>query len=344
MHTLITLKNCRIENSKGTIISQINWEMKQGEAWLVIGPNGGGKADFINALANYSGLKFVPNQTALNDSLLSSVFGTSVDIVSLERAARLIQEERENDESDYVEGGVDIGRTGRVFITESLCGNISKNAALPPVAYTIDERPEVKLCGIQKILDRGLKYMSTGEIRRTLLARALISGKKLLILSDPFAGLDAESRSILLKFFENYPSLILGMERWHEIPDAIICGNDAVADSVISALDLYYPEKHIPICGQDADIVACQNIVNGKQDFTVYKPIIELAEKAAEFAVELAKGKSVEELIERNETINNGFENVPVYWLEPKLVTKKNLDSVIIDSGFHTRSEVYKEN
>jgi len=130
----------------------------------------------------------------------------------------------------------------------------------------------------------------------------------------------------------------------NRIPDAIVCGNDAVADSVISALELYYPEKHIPICGQDADIVACQNIVNGKQEFTVYKPIIQLAETAAEMAVGLAKGKSVDELITSKETINNGLKNVPVYWLEPKVVTKQNIDAVIIDSGFHTRGEVYKDN
>jgi molybdate transport system ATP-binding protein len=63
--------------------------------------------------------------------------------------------------------------------------------------------PQVKLCGVDKILDRGLKYMSTGEIRRTLLCRALLSGNKLLILSDPFAGLDAASRAILLDFFNS---------------------------------------------------------------------------------------------------------------------------------------------
>lgn len=221
----ISIKNCRIESIKSTLIEKFDWQYDDGQVWLVIGPNGGGKADFLNAISGNPAYRITPNAPDAENPnitpLYSSVFGNDVEIVSLERAARLIQEELENDESEYVEGGVDIGRTGRVFIAESLCGSIAKNAKLPPVAYELDDRPEIKLCGIQKILDRGLKYMSTGEIRRTLLARALISGKKLLILSDPFAGLDAESRSILLKFFENYPSLILGMERWHEIPDSI---------------------------------------------------------------------------------------------------------------------------
>ena len=225
--SLIKISNCRIENATGTVVPEITWEMKEGEAWLVIGPNGGGKADFVNALSGSAGMKFSVNGSEKEQPFFCNTFENSVELVSLERAARLIQEERENDESDYVEGGVDIGRTGRVFIAESLPGvTIKKNQPLPPEAFSIDGSDAVKLCGIQKILDRGLKYMSTGEIRRTLLARGLISGKKLLVLSDPFAGLDAESRNILLDFFtdavkKQNPAVILGMERWHEIPDSI---------------------------------------------------------------------------------------------------------------------------
>ena len=250
---LITISNCRIENSRQTLISNISWQMKQGENWLVIGPNGGGKADFVNALASnqqtgnlQSGtLKVVPN----TDGLYSNIFQNSTDIVSLERAARLIQEERENDESDYVEGGVDHGRTGRLFIAQGIM-NLKKGDALPEEAKRLETYPAVKLCGVEKILDRGLKYMSTGEIRRTLLARSLISGKKLLILSDPFAGLDIESRTILLEFFnniaeksakdENLPHIILGMERWHEIPDAIT--------NVIE-----FSDKKVSFCGSRSD-------------------------------------------------------------------------------------------
>lgn len=124
-------------------------------------------------------------------------------------------------------------------------------------------------------------------------------------------------------------------------PGAIICGNDAVADSVLLAISTYYTGPHIPICGQDADIAACQNIVNGKQDFTIYKPITMLAERTAEIAVEMANGKSAEE-IANHITINNNDNNIPVVWLEPTLVDTTNIDEVIINSGFHTHAEVYR--
>lgn len=127
------------------------------------------------------------------------------------------------------------------------------------------------------------------------------------------------------------------------IPNAIICGNDAVADSVIQALTTYYNGDHICICGQDADIAACQNIINKKQDFTVYKPITKLAETAAIYAVRIAKGESVEELSADIASINNGFGKIPVIWLDPVLVDNKNMDKIVIDSGFHTHYDVYRD-
>ena len=245
---LITVQKCRIENSREVLVPDLSWKMNEGQVWLVIGPNGGGKADFLNALAMAGkggmagstgiagGIKITPNA----DGLFSDIFSDSTELVSLERAARLIQEERENDESDYLEGGVDHGRTGRIFIAQALSGGSTdvkkgmSHSELPAAARQLEGDPAIKLCGIEKILDRGLKYMSTGEIRRTLLARALVSGKKLLILSDPFAGLDIQSRTILLDFFDSIakrsggkqsgsaqPHIILGLERWHEVPDAV---------------------------------------------------------------------------------------------------------------------------
>ena len=125
-------------------------------------------------------------------------------------------------------------------------------------------------------------------------------------------------------------------------PDAIICGNDAVAASVIQAINRYYPDTHIPVCGQDADISACQYIVQGKQEFTIYKPIIQLAELAAECAVHMARHEDISENRFRISSIKNGYGDIPTIWLEPTFVDKYNLDKVIIESGFHSAASVYK--
>ncbi|MBP5465602.1 MAG: hypothetical protein J6Y13_10575, partial [Treponema sp.] len=190
---LITIENCSVQDRYRTLLPRIDWQCNDGEAWLVTGPNGGGKAAFIRALAGQA--QFVPNEVPPLSSarppmggsaqvpsgasangpvqlpLFSSVFspgagkgGTAV--VSLEEAAALIEEERKRDESEYMDKQ-DIGRTGRRFICEVLGGPLNKDDPLPPIAGKLDALPEVKLCGVGPILDRGLKLMSTGEIRRT---------------------------------------------------------------------------------------------------------------------------------------------------------------------------------
>lgn len=239
MNSLIKIQDCSVQGGTKKYLDRVDWCMNAGEAWLVIGPNGGGKADFIKALSG--SMQFVPNIRPANEinggseaPLYSSRYSDSVAVVSLEAAASLIEEERERDESEYMDKE-DAGRTGRQYICEVLGGSSKKNAPLPPIAARLETMPQVKLCGIEKILDRGLRYMSTGEIRRTLLCRALLSGAGLLVLSDPFAGLDAASRAILLEFFDSivrrqldsssedsgFPRIILSMERFHEIPTAI---------------------------------------------------------------------------------------------------------------------------
>ena len=278
--SLIKINNCRIEGSRGTLLDGLDWEMKSGEAWLVTGPNGGGKAEFLKALDGGFGIKFACSGDG--EAEYVNAFADSVETVSLERAARLIQEERELDESEFIDGGVDIGRTGRVFIAEGIVGPIKKGAELPAVCAELDAYPEIKLCGVEKILDRGIKYMSTGEIRRTLLARALVSRKKLLILSDPFAGLDAESRGILLDFFDSiagkqlkggdigaFPHIILCMERFKEIPDAV---SDV----------LEFRDGKISFCGSRADyevVAERQNALEEEKRRAGYREFSEAVKK-----------------------------------------------------------------
>ncbi|HOO27032.1 MAG TPA: substrate-binding domain-containing protein [Lachnospiraceae bacterium] len=119
--------------------------------------------------------------------------------------------------------------------------------------------------------------------------------------------------------------------------DAIMCGNDSLAGEVIRALSEMRLAGKIPVVGQDADLEACQRIVEGTQLMTVYKPVEKLAKKAAEYAVRLAKH---EELTD-TDTFYDGKYNIPYVKLEPVRVTKDNMDEAVISSGFHLKEDVY---
>ncbi|MBQ8776613.1 MAG: ATP-binding cassette domain-containing protein [Treponema sp.] len=263
-NSLISIKNCAVSDSKKTFIKNVNWELKNGDFWLVFGENGGGKAEFLRALCGIGPEKFVLNCEDNSEYFNDFLDSCDCEIVSLEQAAKLIEEERLNDESEFVDGGVDIGRTGRFYIAQKIYETenkkLLKNEPLPAKMQNLENDGVVKLCGISKILDRGLKYMSTGEIRRTMLAAALLSKKKFLVLSNPFAGLDVESRKILFDFVCGIgstgsslgstgfrgPIVVLCMDRWHEIPESIT--------HVIE-----FSNKEVSFCGKKQDFLLFKN-------------------------------------------------------------------------------------
>jgi D-xylose transport system substrate-binding protein len=69
----------------------------------------------------------------------------------------------------------------------------------------------------------------------------------------------------------------------------VIASNDGTAGGAIQALAAQ--GLSVPIAGQDADLAACQRIVEGKQTGTVYKPLAKLNLAAIELAVALATGE-----------------------------------------------------
>jgi D-xylose transport system substrate-binding protein len=120
--------------------------------------------------------------------------------------------------------------------------------------------------------------------------------------------------------------------------DAVITGNDMLAEAAISVLSENRLMGKVKVAGQDADLSACQRIAEGSQFATVYKPIDRLALKAAGFAVMLAKGEPVT----TDARIDDGAGMVPYVGLEPILVTKDYLDATVIKDGFHAAADVYR--
>ncbi len=119
--------------------------------------------------------------------------------------------------------------------------------------------------------------------------------------------------------------------------DGVFCGNDNLATEAVRALSENRMAGNVIVTGQDAELAACQRIVEGTQTMTVYKPVDKLAKAAAEYAVKLAKGEE----IDVTTTINDGSKEVPYVKLEPIAVTKDNMDEVIIEGGFQSKEEVY---
>lgn len=120
--------------------------------------------------------------------------------------------------------------------------------------------------------------------------------------------------------------------------DAIIGANDLLAEGIISALSEHGLVGEIPVVGHDAEVSACQRIVEDKQLMTVYKPISVLADGAMYVAEKLING----ETLVYNETINDGSYEVPYIKFKVIPVTKENMRETVIKDLFHLEEDIYR--
>lgn len=128
-----------------------------------------------------------------------------------------------------------------------------------------------------------------------------------------------------------------GLKKYPDVK-GIMCGNDDIASQVVQTLAQNQLAGKVIVVGQDCDVAACQRIVEGTQYMTAFKDIEEEARIAAEYAVQLAKGKKLENI---DQEVNDGSFQVPYLELDPVPVTAENIDEVIIEGGFHQREDVY---
>lgn len=117
----------------------------------------------------------------------------------------------------------------------------------------------------------------------------------------------------------------------------IIAANDVLATGAIEVLAKWQAVGAVAVVSQDAELSACQRIVEGSQLATVYKPISDIAVTAAHAAIRLAQGKGMG----TEETISNGLKEVPYLKLDAVVIDALNLEDQIIDSGFHRREDVF---
>jgi iron complex transport system ATP-binding protein len=206
---VVTMRGAIVRIGGRTVLGPVNLEVRRGERWVLLGPNGGGKTTLL-ALA---GARRQP--TAGTVTVLGTKLGRG-DVRTLHPR---------------------ISHTSHV-LTELIPGDLTtlavvltgKRSTLSPWFQRFDaedERRARKLLdrvGCGGLADRPLATGSQGERQRALLARAVFAAPELLILDEPASGLDLPSREGLLDAIEDLardgtaPTVILATHHLEEIP------------------------------------------------------------------------------------------------------------------------------
>ena len=187
-------------------LRDIDWAPVPGQQWACLGPNGAGKTSLARVLSgqatHFSG-EF-RRSAALADK--------GVAYVCFEQAKALCDRDRKLDDSEFRADASDPGTTVQSVIL----------GGQPP-----DERFRrwVERLHIAHILQRGLRFISTGEMRKTLLIRAILIEPALLILDSPLDGLDRASqedmRQIIDELLHSGITVLLLCRQPEDIPAGI---------------------------------------------------------------------------------------------------------------------------
>jgi molybdate transport system ATP-binding protein len=188
MKNIITLQNVTVRLGSRFLLPHTNWEIKSGENWAILGPNGAGKSTLVRALTG--DLPCVRGTLTYHSPLTDQ---GSIGYVSWEEQERLIAREEARDASRYFSRKPDSYETARMTILSSIREGMDEHPDLKKVADMTD---------VGNLLDRPIRFLSTGEMRKVLMARALLKSPQLLILDEPFCGIDAQARVSLIDIIQ----------------------------------------------------------------------------------------------------------------------------------------------
>ncbi len=183
----VLMQGVRIRRGRSWLLNGIDWRIEPGEQWALLGPNGAGKSTLLTLAAATT------HPTAGTVELLGERMGRT-DVRRLRERIGEVDSllDRKLDNSYDVSTIVLTGATGtRIPLWERYDEQVKDRAAAL-----------LDLFGCADLATHPLGVCSQGERQRILLARALMSSPRLLLLDEPAAALDLPAREALMAALE----------------------------------------------------------------------------------------------------------------------------------------------
>lgn len=212
---VITLDAITVRLRDKVYLQNTSWQINSTESWAVIGPNGAGKTTLAKSL--FGGVPVVGGSITHHYGTEDSVpVYASIGYVSPEQQRGIMEREKLQLDSRDFSGNIDEVTTvediilGRAYCYEP--DSTDYGHRLGDVANRLR---------IESILGRNILSISSGEMTKTLIARALLKKPHLLILDEPYDGLDHQSRrslkAMLESLIDDHIQVVLITHRFEEI-------------------------------------------------------------------------------------------------------------------------------
>jgi len=207
---ILTVTDLHVARGSTRILRGITWEVKRGQHWVILGPNGCGKTSLLRSLTGY-----LPPTTG-RIAVFGRVYGET-DWRELRLRIGLV--------SSALQISIPFGEPAIETVISGKFAQLDLWTKIRPA----DQKEAMKLLrrvGAAALAHREWGYLSQGERQRVLIARALMAQPELLILDEPCAGFDPITREHFLAFINRLaqrrhcPSLVLVTHHVEEITPA----------------------------------------------------------------------------------------------------------------------------
>jgi len=178
---LIEIVHADVWLGHARVLHDICWRLDPGKHWLVRGANGAGKSTFLKLL-------HAQLRPALGGTVRWPGLGDPGNVWDVRRRIGFISAELQ---AAYrypstVRDCIASGFASSIGLTRPLTADQAKTAAGVLERFALED-----------YASRPLSTLSYGQLRRTLLARTLVNEPRVLLLDEPFEGLDEQSREIV---------------------------------------------------------------------------------------------------------------------------------------------------
>ncbi len=203
--SLIEIQGADVYINNRQVLKGINWKLHSGQHWIIRGGNGAGKSTFLRLiLGDY------------RPALGGTISRLGLDRLGLWEIKKYI--------GYYSPEMQEIFR--RDLIVEEVIASGFEASFEPQRSFSQEQMLRVRevmhFMELEELSGKPLGRMSHGQLRKVLLARALVNSPKLLLLDEPFDGLDLRSRSNISKILgyiaRNGTSLVLTSHYNEDIP------------------------------------------------------------------------------------------------------------------------------
>lgn len=187
---VVRMTDVSIRYGARTILKDLNWTVRNGERWALSGQNGAGKSTLLSLVCADN-----PQSYACDIALFGHPRGTGESIWDIKKHIGYVSPEMH-----------------RAYQRDLPAIRIVASGLKDSVGlYVRPEEHEYEACrfwmrvfGIESLAERTFLKLSSGEQRLVLLARAFVKDPELLILDEPFHGLDNYQRRLVTDIIEAF--------------------------------------------------------------------------------------------------------------------------------------------